>query len=216
MSRKIAFYVKIGLLLFIPVNLVAQDFNIINLPKPNQEGGRPLMEVLRDRQSSREFSSEALSLQVLSDLLWAAFGINRPNSGKRTAPSAMNTQEIEIYLAMTDGLYLYDAQNHALKLMFAEDLRALTGKQEFVQTAPLNLVFVADFAKLTRQNDEQKIFYTAVNTGFISENVYLYCSSAGLATVVRGLVDKEALAPAMKLRPEQKIILAQTVGWPKK
>jgi SagB-type dehydrogenase family enzyme len=216
MYRKIACYFKMSLILLVPFSLVAQDLKIINLPKPKQEGGRPLMDVLRDRQSSREFSSEALSPEILSDLLWAAFGINRPASGKRTAPSAMNTQEIDIYLALADGLYLYDPQNHALKLIVNQDLRALTGKQEFVQSAPLNLVYVADFAKLTRQNDEQKIFYSAVNTGFISENVYLYCSSAGLATVVRGYVDKETLAPAMKLRPEQKIIIAQTVGLPKK
>ncbi|MCI0513238.1 SagB/ThcOx family dehydrogenase [candidate division KSB1 bacterium] len=167
-------------------------------------------------QNSRFWGSKGLTPEVLSDLLWAAFGINRPTSGKRTAPSAMNTQEIEIYLALADGLYLYDPQNHALKLMVAQDLRALTGKQDFVQSAPLNLVYVADFARLSRQNDEQKIFYSAVNTGFISENVYLFCSSAGLATVVRGYVEKETLAPAMKLRPEQKIMLAQTVGFPKK
>lgn len=216
MFQKISSYFKTSLILLLPISLLAQDLKIINLPKPKQEGGRPLMEVLRDRQSSREFSSEALTPEVLSDLLWAAFGINRPASGKRTAPSAMNTQEIEIYLALADGLYLYDPQNHALKLMVAQDLRALTGKQDFVQSAPLNLVYVADFAKLSRQNDEQKIFYSAVNTGFISENVYLFCSSAGLATVVRGYVEKETLATAMKLRPEQKIMLAQTVGFPKK
>ncbi len=216
MFQKISSYFKTSLILLVPISLLAQDLKNINLPKPKQEGGRPLMEVLRDRQSSREFSSEALTPEVLSDLLWAAFGINRPTSGKRTAPSAMNTQEIEIYLALADGLYLYDPQNHALKLMVAQDLRALTGKQDFVQSAPLNLVYVADFARLSRQNDEQKIFYSAVNTGFISENVYLFCSSAGLATVVRGYVEKETLAPAMKLRPEQKIMLAQTVGFPKK
>jgi len=172
--------------------------------------------VLKDRKSSREFSSEKLSLQTLSNLLWAAFGVNRPSSGKRTAPSAVNWQEIDIYVATADGLYLYDAMKHLLMPILNEDIRALAGTQRFVKDAPINFVFVADFSKMGRAGTEEKNFYSATDTGFISQNVYLYCASEGLATVVRGLIDRDALSKAMKLRPDQKIILAQTVGYPKK
>ncbi len=188
----------------------------IQLLKPQLQGGMPLMQALRDRSSSRSFSSENLSLQVLSNLLWAAFGINRSVSAKRTAPSAVNWQEIDIYVATADGLYLYDAKQHQLAPVVQEDIRALTGQQSFVGDAPVNLVYVADFSRMSGAHPEDKEFYSAVDTGFISENVYLFCSSEGLATVVRGSIDREALAKAMKLLPDQKIILAQTIGYPKK
>jgi len=188
----------------------------VALMKPQTDGGKPLMQVLKDRSSSRSFSSAKLPPQVLSNLLWAAFGINRPDSGGRTAPSAKNLQEIDIYIAMEDGLYLYDARNYALIPVLAEDIRALTGLQSFVKDAPMNLVYIADLARLSGLSEEDKVLYSAADTGFISENVYLFCASEGLATVVRGSIDRKALAVAMKLRPDQKIILAQTVGYPKK
>ena len=188
----------------------------IPLPDPQMDGGRPLMQVLKDRSTSRSFSREKPPLQVLSNLLWAAFGINRPDSGKRTAPSAMNSQEIDIYVAVADGLYLYDAKAQLLRPILSEDIRALTGLQPFVSEAPVNLIFVADHSRMTRASQEDKDRYSAADTGFISENVYLFCASEGLATVVRGSIDRAALAKAMKLRPDQKIILAQTVGYPKK
>ena len=188
----------------------------IPLPDPQMDGGRPLMQVLKDRSTSRSFSREKPPLQVLSNLLWAAFGINRPDSGKRTAPSAMNSQEIDIYVAVADGLYLYDAKAQLLRPILSEDIRALTGLQPFVSEAPVNLIFVADHSRMTRAAQEDKDRYSAADTGFISENVYLFCASEGLATVVRGSIDRAALAKAMKLRPDQKIILAQTVGYPKK
>jgi SagB-type dehydrogenase family enzyme len=178
------------------------------------EGGRPLMEVLKDRSSSRVFSGENLPIQTLSNLLWAAFGINRPESGRRTAPSANNRQDIDIYVATADGLYLYDAKTNALIPVVTGDLRALTGTQEYVKDAPVNLIYVSDFTKLGDGDESGKYSTASAHTGFISENVYLYCASEGLATVVRGSVDKPALEVAMKLRPEQKVILAQTVGYP--
>jgi nitroreductase len=198
------------------VNTTAgQELKPIQLPKPQMEGGKPLMQALKDRKTSREFSSEKLPMQVLSNMLWAADGINRPD-GKRTAPTAMNKQEIDIYAAMAEGLYLYDANAHILLPVLAEDIRAATGKQPFVKDAPINLVFVADYAKMGNMPDTQKDFYAATDTGYISQNVYLYCASEGLATVVRGMVDRPACQAAMKLRADQKIILAQTVGYPKK
>ena len=199
-----------------PAVFSAQEPQELKLLKPQIEGGRPLMQALMERKSSREFSSEKLPLQVLSNLLWAADGVNRPDSGKRTAPSAVNWQNIDIYAAMADGLYLYDPLGHTLKLILKDDIRAATGKQDFVKDVPLDLIYVADFSKINRGTDEEKNFYSAAHTGFISQNVYLYCASEGLATVVRGLVDREAMAKVMKLRPDQKVILAQSVGYPKK
>jgi nitroreductase len=148
-------------------------------------------------------------------MLWAACGVNRPD-GKRTAPTAMNKQEIDVYVALEQGLYLYDAKANTLVPILAEDIRAATGKQPFVKDAPVNLIFVADYAKMAAMPDDQKDFYAATDTGFISQNVYLFCASEGLATVVRGYVDRAECHSAMKLRPDQKIILAQTVGYPKK
>jgi len=194
----------------------AEEIKLVLLPAPKLDGGRPLMQVLKDRSSSRSFSVEKLSPQTLSNLLWAAFGINRPDSGKRTAPSAVNWQEIDIYVATADGLYLYDAKSQSLKLILSDDIRFLTGRQDFVKEAPVNLIYVADLSRMGTASKEDKELYSAADTGFISQNVYLYCASERLATVVRGSIDRQALAKAMKLRPDQKIILAQSVGYPKK
>jgi nitroreductase len=191
----------------------AQEIKPIKLLAPQLDGGKTLMQSLKDRRSSREFSRKALPLQLLSDLLWAACGINRPEIAHRTAPTAMNMQEIDVYAAFADGLYLYDVKENSLIPVVSTDIRGLTGEQPFVKDAPLNLVFVADLSKMSNLPDENKDFYAAADTGFISQNVYLFCASAGLSTVVRGLIDKPALAKAMKLRPDQKIIMAQTVGY---
>jgi nitroreductase len=184
------------------------------LPKPKTEGGMPLMEALKNRKSSREFADRSLSDQVLGNLLWAADGVNRPD-GHRTAPSAMNWQQIDIYVAKADGLWLFDPNAHALTKVLDKDVREATGTQPFVKTAPVNLVYVADFARLPKNMaDADKLFNSAADTGFIAQNVYLYCASEGLSAVVRGLVDKPVCAKAMGLRDDQKIILAQTVGYP--
>ena len=185
----------------------------IRLPKPDTTGGKPLMQTLKERKTSRSFAKEKLSPQILSNLLWAAFGINRPD-GHRTAPSAMNWQEMDIYVVMEDGVFLYAAASHSLKSVLNEDKRELTGTQDFVKDAPLNLVYVANFAKAQRGSQEDKNLYTGADCGFIAENVYLCCSSENLACVVRGSVDRSGLAKALKLLPDQKIILAQTVGYP--
>jgi len=207
------------ILVFLPIFATlsfAEELKPIQLLKPQLEKGRPLMQVLKDRSSSRSFSKDKLPLQVISDLLWAAFGVNRPDTGKRTAPSAVNWQEIDIYVATSDGLYLYDAKAHVLKPILSEDIRAMTGRQEFVKDAPVNLIYVADYSRMGTATKEDKDFYSAADTGFISQNVYLYCASEGLATVVRGSIDRQALAKVMKLRSDQKVILTQSVGYPKK
>jgi SagB-type dehydrogenase family enzyme len=206
-------------LIFLPIFVLltfAEELKPIQLLKPQVDKGRPLMQVLKDRSSSRSLSKEKLPMQVLSNLLWAGFGVNRTDTGKRTAPSAMNRQEIDIYVATADGLYLYDAKAHMLNPILSEDIRAMTGTQEYVKDAAINLIYVADYSKMGTSTKEDKDIYSSADTGFISENVYLYCASEGLATVVRGSIDRQALAKVMKLRPDQKIILAQSVGYPKK
>jgi len=202
-------------LILCAAGLLAQEPKPVPFPTPQIQAGRPLMQVLKERKSSRAFSPEKLPPQVLSNLLWAAFGVNRPESGKRTAPSAMNWQEIDIYVATADGLYLYDAKGNQLLPVAGEDVRAQTGTQPFVKDAPVNLVYVADLAR-TRSSSTDRDIYVAADTGFIAQNVYLFCASEGLATVVRGSIDRPALAKAMRLRPDQRIILAQTVGYPGK
>lgn len=199
-----------------PLVVYGQELEPIKLLEPQLDTGRPLMQVLKDRRSSRRFSTDKLSTQILSNLLWAAFGVNRNDSGKRTAPSAVNWQEIDIYVATADGLYLYDAKAHVLKMVLVDDIRALTGYQGYVGEAPVNLIYVADFSRMGKAEIDDKILYSAADTGFISQNVYLYCASEGLATVVRGLIGKVGLAKVMGLRQDQRVILAQSVGYPQK
>jgi SagB-type dehydrogenase family enzyme len=186
----------------------------ILLPKPDTSGGMPLMRALAERKSSREFAPEKLPAQVLSNLLWAAYGINRPD-GRRTAPSAMNEQTVDIYVTLPEGAYLYKPREHRLDLVAPGDFRAAAGQQSFVAEAPLNLVYVADTARLGSSSADDKLHYTGAETGFIGQNVYLFCASQGLATVVRAMIDRPPLAKILKLRPEQRITLSQTVGYPK-
>jgi len=200
------------ILCLFPVTTLAQGFTDIQLPPPQTDGGRPLMQVLNDRKSTRDFRPDELPIQTLSNLLWAGFGVNRPD-GRRTAPSASNKQEIDIYVATAEGLYVYDAKVNRLHALLPKDVRAETGIQAFVGTAPLDLVYVADLAK-TGADSAERDMDVAADAGFISENVYLFCASERLATVVRGSIDRAALSKAMKLRANQRIILAQTVGYP--
>jgi nitroreductase len=194
---------------------LAEEPKPIQLIQPQIGSGNPLMQLLWKRMSIKEFSPEPLPVEVLSNLLWAAFGINRPD-GRRTAPTASNRQEIDIYVAAANGLYLYDAKTNRLNPILAEDVRGMTGRQPYVKEAAVNLIYVADYSKMGTVTNEDKDQFSAAATGLISENVYLYCASEGLATVVRANIDRPALARVMKLRPDQKIILAQTVGYPKK
>jgi len=200
------------LMLFGVVSGFGQE--VIKLPPPKTDGGMPLMQALKERKSNREFGAEKLPMTVLPNLLWAAWGLNRPD-GHHTAPSASNRQEIDVYVATADGLYLYDAKEHQLKRVLAEDVRATTGTQPFVKEAAVNLVYVADLAKGNRKDPAAIEFYTGTNAAFLAQNVYLFCASEKLATVVRASIDRPALAKAMKLRADQKIALAQSVGYPK-
>ena len=190
----------------------------IQLMEPMMENPGTLMEALQGRSSCRSFLPDTLSTREMSDLLWAAFGINRPETGGRTAPSALNHQEMDIYVATAEGTYLYDPAANTLRMTGSTDIRALTGMQPFVAEAPVNLVLVADFSRMgfrgREVGDDERLFFAACDAGFICQNVYLYCAVNGLAAVVRAGMDKAALREALGLRPEQHLILAQTIGRP--
>jgi len=191
-------------------HLLAQS---IDLPAPQKTGGMPLMDALARRSTARAFATNELSPQQLSSLLWAAFGVNRPD-GRRTAPSARNFQETDIYVLLKSGTYVYSAVSNRLDLVVAEDLRALGGTQAFVKDAPVTLIFVADLTK-TGGNNEGSKNTANIDVGYISQNVYLFSASEGLVTGARGSVDRTVLGSKLKLRPEQLIVLAQSVGQPK-
>ncbi|MCX6225062.1 MAG: SagB/ThcOx family dehydrogenase [Bacteroidia bacterium] len=204
------------ILIAMSLSTLAQD---IKLPDPDKKGGVPLMQALNDRASTREYDSRNLTDEQLSNLLWAAWGINRPGEGKHTAPSSNNKQEMSVYIALESGLYLYVPESHLLKQIHNRDIRAVTGKQDFVGIAAVNLIFVADLAKAGIRDPEkagpESLNTSNINTGFMAQNVYLYCASEKLACVVRGWLDIPELHKAMELTPNQRIIVAQTVGHPK-
>jgi nitroreductase len=186
----------------------------ISLPPPRSAGGQPLTAALMLRRSTREYADRPLPPQVLSDLLWTAFGINRP-SGDRTAPYWRHVMVMDIYAATADGVWLYEPKSHALLPHMTGDIRAQTGQQDFVATAPLNLVYVAHGERMTDVSVEDRRLYASVDTGFIGQNVYLFCASEGLATVFRGAVDTAKLGQTLKLPDQQFVTFAQTVGYPR-
>jgi nitroreductase len=194
---------------------IADEARVIELPPPRTAGGKPLIEALRQRRSIREYASRALPPQVLSDLLWAAFGINRPASGDRTAPYWRHIMVIDVYAAMADGVWLYEPKRHALVQHLSADIRAQTGRQDFAGTAPLNLVYVAHGERMQGVSAEDRRLFAAVDAAFIGQNVYLFCASEGLATVFRGAIDYPKLTGAMRLGAGQFVTFAQTVGYPK-
>jgi nitroreductase len=183
------------------------------LPKPSTEAGMSLTEALQKRCTQRKFSDRELTPQELSDLLWAACGVNRED-GRRTAPTARNKQEIEVYVATAKGVWLYDALANTLKPILKEDIRALTGSQPFVATAPVNLIFVADRSQFEQDGSRGLTDLPSVDTGFIGQNVYLHCAAKGMATVFRGLVDRDALGKKLNLPATHAVTYAQSVGFP--
>ncbi len=188
---------------------------IKELPAPEKQGGKPLMEVLSQRHSSRSFADQTMSDQMMSNLLWSAFGINRPESGKRTAPSSHNVQDIQIYAVTRDGAFLYLPEKNALRQVTSKDVRPEMGKQDFVGQAAVNLVYVSDFTKYSNASEQQKKQTAATHSGFIGQNVYLFCASEGLNTVFRGWIDKEKIAEALNLKDHQHVVYSQSVGFTK-
>lgn len=201
----------IGAMAALPAAAFAEDLK--SLPAPRKEAGRPLMQALQARRSTRAYSQRPLSAQVLSDLLWAAYGINRP-SGDRTAPYWRHIMVIDVYAAMADGVWLYEPKEHALRQHLAADIRAQTGLQDFVASAPLNLVYVVHGERMQDVKAEDRRLYGSVDAAFAGQNVYLFCASEGLATVFRGALDYDKLARALRLPKDEFVAFAQTVGYP--
>jgi nitroreductase len=185
----------------------------IELPAPQKTGGMPLMEALSKRATSRAFDTTDISMQQLSNLLWASFGINRPD-GKRTAPSANDRQEIDIYILLKQGAFVYNAHKNSLEQAASEDLRGKASDKRFAD-APVQLILIADLAKRSGSSDDAKLSVANIDCGYISQNAYLYCASEGLVTGARATVNRDPLIAALHLRPEQRIILAHSVGHPK-
>lgn len=171
------------------------------------------MQLFRDRKSASGFQTKAVPAEVLLELLWAAWGINRPDSGKRTAPSAMNGQEIDIYVLLPDGAYVYDAKENKLTLVIAGDLRSKARAGGAVKDAPVQLIYVADYDRLSRAPQSERELYSAAHSGFIGQNVYLYCAAAGLGARFWASMDRAALKGALKLRENQAVVFAQAVGY---
>jgi SagB-type dehydrogenase family enzyme len=191
----------------------AQVIDTIPLPPAQKTGGMPVMEAFQLRKTQRSFSSRELTSQQLSNLLWAAYGINRPE-GLRTVPAAKEWYEYDIYVIKADGWYLYEPKKHVLIKIGNEDLRAYGGTQEFVKAAPVILVYIADFDRMTNTTDELRKFFSAVDVGYISQNVYLWCASEGLATIILGQVDKVKVREVLSLKTNQQVILSQPVAYP--
>ena len=193
----------------------AADLKTIDLPPPWKDGGKPLAQAVWARRSIREFAHRPVPIEVLSNLLWTACGVNRPATVDRTVPSWRHAIESEIFVAAADGAWRYDARAHRLTQVLADDIRAQTGVQDFVGSAPLDLVYVADGDRLKDASADEKRLWAFTDVGFIGQNVYLFCASEGLATVFRGSLDRARLAQTLSLPAAKFITCAQTVGYPK-
>ena len=187
---------------------------VIKLSKPNLQRQGTVMNALSNRCSTREFSTKTLSLQDLSDLLWAANGINRPDNGKRTAPSAMNKQDIDVYVVMPEGVYLYNPQQHELHLINTGDYRgAVGGRQTWVLDAPLSIVLVSDLNRFGAEEKPHFRTMAAVDAGIVSQNISLFCAAANLATVPRGSMEFDQVKDALKLAENHLLLLNQPIGY---
>ncbi|MDR1341085.1 MAG: nitroreductase family protein [Prevotellaceae bacterium] len=202
--------------LFLAITVNAQDLKPIKLNAPNKERGVSIMKALDMRHSEREFSREKLSLQDLSDLLWAANGINRPD-GRRTAATARNNQDIDVYAIMEDGAYIYDAKAHELKPVAKGDHRPLIADtQTSVADAPVSLLIVSELSRFTGTDVESRKHWGALDAGIVSQNIMLFASGCGFATVPRAYMKKDELRKVLKLSETQEPMLNNPVGYPKK
>ena len=186
----------------IPLSTSAQD---IKLNAPNKVSGKLLMQALSERKSSRNFIDKELPISVLSNLLWAANGFNRED--KRTAPTANDKQEVELYVTLKSGIYLYDAKNSLMKLIKNGDHRKSAGSQDFVANASANIILVADMEKASSRE------YAYTDCGFVAQNIYLFAASEGLGAVARGWYDKDLLAKLLELPSHKEVLLTQSVGY---
>jgi SagB-type dehydrogenase family enzyme len=205
----------LGLFLFAG-GMNAQELSVIKLDAPDKTGGKAVLKAIAERKSDREFATDKLKPNDLSTLLWAANGINRAD-GKRTAPSANNAQDVDIYVILEEGAYLYDPKEHALMPVAAGDYRAaVAGGQDFVKAAPVSLVLVSDLTRLSKEPNEGTKLTGAVDVGIVSQNINIVASGLGLYTVPRGSMNKDELKKVLKLKDTQYIGLNNPVGYPKK
>lgn len=191
-------------------------FESIKLSAPIIESGKPLLTAMQNRKSDREFSDKNLSLEHLSEILWAANGINRSGQNKRTVPSAMAMYPLDTYAFLANGVYKYNPERHELIPLVEGDYRALAGLQPFVETAPLNLVFIADYNKYNGERkvpEEKRLYLASLDAGHCTQNVYLYCASEGLKTVVRAGAQEQALIELLGLDENYQFVVAQTIGY---
>lgn len=196
--------------------MVMENQEVIKLNKPNLDRGLSVMKALNVRKSVREYGNKELELSDLSDLLWAANGINRPEEGKRTAPSALNSQDVDVYVCMKDGAYLYDAKENDLKRVSTEDLRYLLGDgQDFVKDAPAIFVLVSDLSRFSSEDAGRNLLRGAMDVGIVSQNISLFCASVGLMTVPRAMMDVEGLKKSLNLKDSQIPIMNHPVGYKK-
>ena len=196
---------------------IPQTDGVIKLNPPDLNKGISIMQALKKRKTQRNISDKKLTLQQLSELLWAADGINRPN-GKRTAPAAMAKYAVDIYVVLPEGVYLYDVAKHELTPIAKGDFRKQAGMQDFVYIAPVNLVYVLNLKNWQNArrpvSNEKRGLWTHIEVGLIAQNVNLYCASEGLGATVRGLIDGKRFGEVIKVKPEQ-VVLAHTIGYPK-
>ena len=192
---------------------------IITLPLPQTDLDFPLMKAIKLRRTKRKWQNTELSEQEMSNILWAASGIThkatKTGKSRRAAPSACNSQEIRVYVALRKGVFLYDETQHRLVKVIKDDIRQHIGTQKMMQNAPLGLIYVSDYTRITSPlfKDDARRWYTSFSdTGFISQNVYLYCTAANLSTAVLGLVDREKLHQIMELGDREKIMYTQVIG----
>lgn len=211
------FFIILSVMLMSTMGIYSQDFKDIKLNNPDKSRGSAVMKALSDRESVRVYDeTKELTLQDLSDLLWAANGVNRTD-GKRTAPSAMNRQEIDVYVVNKEGAYLYDAAIHTLKAVTQGDFRkAVAAGQDFAATAPVCIVLVANLEKLGDPTSENTRVTAGMDAGIVSQNINIFCASVGLATVPRGTMNNDELKSALKLSENQSLMLNNPVGFPKK
>ena len=188
----------------------------ITLTKPTLSGGKTLMETIKDRKSCKQFTDRSIDPETLSTLLWAAFGINRPDSGKRTAPSARNIQEVDVYAILPDGAFIYDPVKHMLDQISSDDLRAISANQEEYQHTPLHLAYVADYSRqdIPVEKRERYERFSNAHAGFIGQNVYLYCASVGLGSCFAANFNDGGLKKALDLGADQIALYTQIIGYP--
>jgi SagB-type dehydrogenase family enzyme len=221
-STLLRIFIALLIVSFLPWPGQGQGVKTIKLNEPNKKRGLPFMETLSVKASAREWSDEELNLQDLSDLLWAANGINRPEEKKYTASSAMNAHDVDLYLFMKDGVYLYDADTHALRQILDGDHRSEImmapppGARPAPSNPPVQIILISETARFRAGSPELKYEWGAIDAGIVSQNISLFCAATGLKTRPRAMMDRERIKKLLDLKETQHVFLNHPVGYAKK